>query len=76
MNKVKTKNKLNPWRSSKKNECQTDGGSQLSDTKPFNSRKIESAETTLFKTKNKLGNKFNESFNKGGDHRSDQYSDS
>lgn len=56
--KVKTKAKLNPWRSKAK-DTQTDGGSQFSMSKVENERNVESAQTTLFKTKNNLVNKFN-----------------
>lgn len=48
----------------------------MSETKILNPRKIESAETTLFKTKNNLASRFNDSNNKGFDHKSDHYSDS
>lgn len=72
------KGKLNPWRTSNTKEEQTDGGghSQFSNSKIEESRHIESAQTTLFKTKNNLASKFNESKNKGFDRKSDICSDS
>lgn len=71
--KNKTKAKLNPWRTNTK-DVQTDG-SQLEISK-HEQRNTESAQTTLFKTKNNLVSKFNESKNRGFDRKSDHYSDS
>lgn len=70
--------KVNPWRSNNKRDIQTDGG-KITQTKIENERKVESAQTTLFKTKNNLATKkngLNESKNAGFDRKSDHHSDS
>ena len=68
--KAEEKKKINPWRGGKDTDA-----SQFSISKPDNERNIESAQTTMFKTKNNLA-KFNESKNKGFGGKSDHYSDS